>query len=39
MSRHYAVPNINIIDRESSFWLWRQAGKPPFNDTIALFVG
>ena len=28
-----------IIDKKSSFWLWRQKVKPSFNDIIALFVG
>ena len=28
-----------IIDKKSSFWLWRQTVKSSFNDTIALFVG
>ena len=36
MTRH---PEPNIIDKKSSFWLWRQIVKPYFNDIIALFVG
>ena len=28
-----------IIDKKSFFWLWRQALKLSFNDTIELFVG
>ena len=28
-----------MIDKKSSFRLWRQLVKPTFNDTIALFVG
>ena len=31
--------NEYIIDKISSFWLWRQTVKPSFNDTTALFVG
>ena len=39
MTRYHAEPNIYIIDKKSSFWLWRQTLKPFFNDTTALFVG
>ena len=28
-----------VIGKNSSFWLWRQAVKPSFNDIITLFVG
>ena len=41
MDRYHAESNVNILltDKKSSFWLWRQAVKPFFNDTIELFVG
>ena len=38
MTRHLAEPDINIIDKKSSFWLWHQTGKPYFNDTIVCWL-